>query len=138
MMRLCTETVTVFNHRLNTETGDTDLYPAVLSGVSWFESVATQVNSSSGLDAATQVTVRIPEDADFKGKQYCSAQNWPGADPSQFFTLGAGDLIIKGAETGQGLTISDLQKKYGRVVAVLAVTDNRRAPRAKHWKVTGC
>lgn len=138
MMRLCDETVTVFNQRLNTDTGDTDLYPAVLSGVSWFESVAAQVNSSSGLDVATQVTVRIPEDADFYGKQYCDAQNWPDSNPGQFFTLGAGDLMVKGTETKRGLTISELQKKYGRVVTVLAVTDNRRAPRAKHWKVTGC
>lgn len=134
-MNLCNETITVLNSRLNTETGDAELYPSIISGVSWFDEAAATVDPSTGLKAASKVTVRIPEDADFHGKQFISEKSYPDADPNSFFTLDAGTLMILDAqETQAGLTITELEKKYGRVVTVLAVTDNHRAPRAKHWK----
>lgn len=134
-MKLCAQTMTVFNSRIDPATGDTDLYPSVISGISWFDEAAATVDPSTGLKAASKITVRIPENADFNGKQFIPPKSYPDADPDSFFTLDAGTLMILDVqETQKGLSLSALEKKYGRVVTVLAVTDNHRAPRAKHWK----
>lgn len=137
-MKLCAQRMTIFNSKINLETGDTELYPSVLSCVSWFDEAAASVDPSTGLKAASKIVVRISEDTDFGGKQFIHSKSYPDADPDSFFTLDAGTLMVLDAqETQAGFTLRELEKKYGRVVTVLAVTDNRRAPRARHWKVVG-
>lgn len=135
-MKLCTETITVFNAALNPETGYDVYLPTVIRGVSWYCDIASTV-TDTGLKAANRFTIRIPADADFSGKSYAApAAFTSAADKQRLFTLAQGTLIIHGEEPGS-LTQAQLQAKYGEVVTVLGVTDNRRAPRAKHWKVVG-
>ena len=89
-MKMCNDTITVFNRRLDPDTGYEIYTPTVIRGVSWYSHVDSAV-TSDGLKAANKITIRIPIDAD----------------------------------------------KYGEIATILGVTDNRRAPRAKHWKVVG-
>ena len=48
-----------------------------------------------------------------------------------------GDIIVRAALEGTDWTPAELKATYAECVTVLAVTDNRRAPNAKHWRVTG-
>lgn len=135
-MRLCDEVITVFNAQLDVETGMDAYYPTVISGVSWYCETASTVDAS-GLKAADKFTIRIPEDADFSGKRYVPPAAYATGDPAAVFTLKNGDVIVKGAVDREGLTPSALLKLCGEIVTILSVTDNRRAPRARHWRVVG-
>lgn len=135
-MRLCNETVTVFNKRLAEAAGYDVYVPTVITGVSWFCEIASTVDSS-GLKAANKFTIRIPADADFSGKSYVNPAEYAASDERTSFTLGNGDIIVKAAITDTGLKPSDLQTQYGEVVTILGVTDNRRTKNAPHWKVVG-
>lgn len=134
-MRLCNETITVFNAKLDT-TLDKDVYNgSVIEGVSWFCEIVSAVDE--GLKAANKFTIRIPEDADFGEKSYVSPQEYAAANNvSGLFTLANGDIIVKGAVTESGLKPKDLHERY-EAFTILGVTDNRRAPKAPHWKVVG-
>ena len=134
-MRECTQTITVFNARMDAETGYDTYHPTILRGVSWHSAVASNV-TQSGLIAANKITIRIPEDADFSGKAYCKPEEYSAADPGAMFTLKQGDIIVHAEETAQ-LNPTQLREKYGEVVTILGVTDSRHRPRAKHWKVVG-
>ena len=135
-MKLCIETITVFNAALDPETGYDVYNPTVINGVSWYSTIESTV-TDEGLKAANRFTIRVPLDADFSGKSYVHPKQYADAeDRSGIFTLAQGDLIVHAAET-EALTPAQLQEKYGEVVTVLGVTDNWRAPRAKHWRVVG-
>lgn len=135
-MKLCNETITVFNKRQAPETGYDVYVPTVITGVSWFCEIASTVDAS-GLKAANKFTIRIPVDADFSNKNYVIPAEYAASDEDTSFTLGNGDIIVKAAITDTGLKPSDLQTLYGEVVTVLGVTDNRRTRNAPHWKVVG-
>lgn len=135
-MKLCNETITVFNAKLDTASGMDQYHPTVISGVSWFCEVASAVDAS-GLKAANKYTIRIPADADFSGKGYVDPATYAAGDPAAVFTLNTGDIIVKGAVDHAGLRPADLQRMCGEIVTILGVTDNRRAPNARHWKVVG-
>lgn len=135
-MKLCDEVITVFNAQLDAETGMDAYYPTVISGVSWYCETASTVDAS-GLKAADKFTIRIPEDADFSGKRYVPPAAYATGDPAAVFTLKTGDILVKGAVDQAGLRPADLQRMCGEIVTVLGVTDNRRAPRARHWRVVG-
>ena len=134
-MKLCNETITVFNSKLDTAT-DKDVYTGtVISGASWFCEIVSTIDQ--GLKAANRFTVRIPEDADFGGKAYVSPLDYASSkDITGIFTLANGDIIVKGSVTATGLKPKDLHSGY-EAFTILGVTDNRRAPKAPHWKVVG-
>ena len=135
-MKLANETITVFNAGVDAETGGNVWTPTVITGASWYMTDASTVDTSKGgLVAANKVTVRIPEEVAPEG-----------------FGLKAGDVIVKGAVplseivTVNGVsstvainwTPAKLKQAYGEDCAtVLGVTDNRRAPNAPHWRITG-
>lgn len=134
-MKLCNETITVFNAKLNKDTGNDDYYGTVITGVSWFCEIVSTVNE--GLKAANKFTIRIPADADFGGKAYTDPLTYADADDvTTLFTLKNGDIIVRGAVTDTGLRPAALHKNY-EAFTVLGVTDDRRAPNAPHWKVVG-
>lgn len=134
-MNLCNETITVFNPKLNTATGNDEYHGTVITGVSWFCEIVSTVNE--GLKAANKFTIRIPEDADFSGKTYADPLTYAGAeDVSGLFTLRNGDIVVRGAVTVTGLRPAELHKNY-EAFTILGVTDNRRVPNAPHWKVVG-
>lgn len=135
-MKLCNETITVLNKRLDKVTGYDIYIPTVITGVSWYCEIASTVDES-GLKAANKFTIRIPENAGFSGKTYVEPVSYADSDPEKVFTLSNGDIIVKGMVTDSGIKPAELQSRFGDVVTVLGVTDNRRAPRAPHWKVVG-
>ncbi len=136
-MRLCNDSITVFNARYDPAL-DRDVYVVtVIAGVSWYDEIASTVDQS-GLRAADRYTIRIPVDADFGGKAYVDPVGYTSADPSVTFTLRNGDIIVRGAvSAGVDPRPADLQKAYTETATILGVTDNRRAPHAPHWKVVG-
>lgn len=133
-MRQCNDTITVFNARAD---GDGyDMYvPSIIRGVHWFCEIESVV-TSDGLKAANKFIIRIPVEADMGRKTYVDPRKYPEADKERAFTLRKGDFIVHGAETEE-LTPSKAQEKYGEIATILGVTDNRDAPRGKHWKVVG-
>lgn len=135
-MKLCTETITVFNAALDPETGYDTYLPTIIRGVSWYSTIESAI-TDSGLKAENKAIIRIPIDADFSGKTYVEPAAFALAgDRSGMFTLAQGSLIVRAA-VPDARTPAQLQAQYGEVVTVLGVTDNRRAPHAKHWKVVG-
>lgn len=137
-MKLCNDTITVFNARVDPEQGGNVWEPTVITGASWYLTDASTVDASKGgLVAANKATVRIPEGADAGGKAYADPITYANAeDVSGLWTVQAGDIIVKGEVTGASWTPARLKAAYADCVTVLGVTDNRRAPNAQHWKVT--
>lgn len=133
-VQLCNETITVFNSRMDEDKGYDVYKPTVINGVSWHCEIASTVDST-GLKAANKFTIRIPADADFSGKAYAEPSVYAGGDPNNLFTLKNGDIIVKGALTGD-LSLKQITAQAEDLVKVLGVTDNRRA-KAPHWKVVG-
>ena len=138
-MKLCNDVITVFNARVDPETGGNVWRPTVITGVSWYMTDASAVDTGKGgLVAANKVTVRIPVGAITGGKAYADPIAYKYGTPAGLWTLQAGDIIVKGAAGGfEDPTPAKLKKAYAECVTVLAVTDNRRAPNAPHWRVTG-
>ena len=137
-MKLCNDTITVFNARVDPETGGNVWVPTVIAGAGWYLTDASTVDASKGgLVAANKATIRIPVDADTAGKAYADPVSYASAeDVSGLWTLKGGDIVVKGEVSGDSWTPAKLKAAYADCVTVLGVTDNRRAPRAPHWKVT--
>ena len=139
-MKLCNDTITVFNARVDPDVGGNVWKPTVITGASWYLTDASTVDASKGgLVAANKATVRIPEGADAGGKAYADPITYANAeDVSGLWTVQAGDVIVKGdASATVNPTPAKLKAAYADCVTVLGVTDNRRAPNAPHWRVTG-
>ena len=135
-MKLCNDTITVFNRKLDVESGYDVYYPTVIKNVSWYGTVAVSVDTN-GLHAANHYTVRIPIDADFGDKTYIDPIAFKEADSVDgVFTFSQGDIIVK-AEVESIEKPSDLHSNYADCCTILGVTDDRRAPNAPHWKVVG-
>jgi len=110
----------------------------VITGASWWATDASTVDASKGgLVAANKATIRIPVDAGTGGKQYTAPVSYASAeDVSGLWTLKGGDIVMKGKATGTDWTPAKLKKDYADCVVILGVTDNRRAPNGKHWRIT--
>ena len=134
MMKLCNETITVFNARYDAQSGYDTYIGTVITGASWHCEVASAV-TNDGLKAANRFTVRIPVDADSGGKSYADPRAYrDAASVSGLFTLANGDIVVKGAVTGS-VQPKGLQEQY-EMFRILGVSDDRRA-KAPHWKVVG-
>lgn len=136
-MKLCNETVTVFNRKLDSDKGWDVYNPTVIRGVSWYCEIASNVDAN-GLHAANQFTIRIPLDADFGGKSYVDPVYY-ASEPmvAGLYTLSNGDIIVKAEITDDTLTPAQLKEAHYDYCTILGVTDNRRAPNAPHFKVVG-
>lgn len=136
-MKLCNESITVYNAKLNKDTGYDEYHRTVISGVSWFCEIASNVDGK-GLTAANKFIIRIPTDADFSGKTYLPAKAYAeSTSPDSCFTLREGDIIVRGIAPELSPHPADLHSKYDEVVTILGITDNRRGNHGKHWKVVG-
>ena len=136
-MKLCNETVTVFNKKLNSEKGWNSYIPTVIHGVSWYCEIASVVDGS-GLHAANHFTIRIPEDADTGNKSYADPITYADEPISSgLWTLANGDILVKAEVTDDTLTPAQIHATSSDCCTVLGVTDNRRAPNAPHFKVVG-
>ena len=136
-MKLCNDTVTVFNKKLNIEKGWDIYIPTVIEGVSWYCEIASAVDDK-GLHAANRFTIRIPVDAEFGGKTYVDPIAYANETIiSGVWTLSNGDIIVKASIPDGEMTPAQLHENYPNCCTILGVTDNRRAPNAPHWKVVG-
>ena len=138
-MKLCNDTITVFNARVDPEHGGNVWVPTVITGASWYMTDASTVDASKGgLVAANKATIRIPLDAETSGRAYIDPLSYADAeDVSGLWTLKNGDIVVRDLVTGTDWTPAKLKAAYADCVTVLGVTDNRRAPNAPHWRVTG-
>ena len=138
-MKLCNDTITVFNARVDPDVGGNVWVPTVITGASWWATDASTVDASKGgLVAANKATIRIPVDAGTGGKQYTDPVSYANAeDVSGLWTLKGGDIVVKAALEGDDWTPAELKATCADCVVILSVTDNRRAPRAPHWRITG-
>ena len=138
-MKLCNDVITVFNARVDPEAGGNVWTPTVIAGVSWYATDAATVDASKGgLVAANKAIIRIPLDADTGGSAYADHVSYANAeDVSGLWTLKGGDIVVKAAVEGDNWTPAKLKKAYADCVVILGVTDNRRAPNAPHWRITG-
>ena len=135
-MKLCTDTITVFNRRINTETRMEEYVPTVIKGVSWYGRLRSSVGDK-GLNTANEFTVRIPVDADFDGKSYIAPKSYREETiVSGVFTLANDDIVVKGAVEA-GANPATIIETCSDCFRILGVTDNRRAPNAPHFKVVG-
>ena len=122
-MKLCNDTITVFNARVDQEQGGNVWTPTTITGASWWATDASTVDAAKGgLVAANKVIVRVPAEAAPEG-----------------LTLKNGDILVKGdASEVENPTPAKLKQLYGADCAtILGITDNRRAPKAPHVKVIG-
>lgn len=135
-MKLCNETITVFNKKIDPENGWDIYVPTIIQGVSWFCEIVSKVGDT-GLQAANRFIIRIPLDADFGGKEYIDPVEYANeAITAGVFTLAQGDVIVKGAIDGE-MQPADLKEQHYDFCTIVGVTDSRRAPNAKHFKVVG-
>ena len=127
------ETITIFNKAYDENAGYDIYVPTVIRGASWVCSSSAKVQND-GLKGASKYTIRIPKDADFSQKAYVEPHLYNGSEGS--FTISIGDIIIKGSET-ERIRPAEIKEKYGNAVTVTSVSDFRKAPNARHWKVEG-
>ena len=140
-MKLCTDTITVYNNYTDPTTKYKVYLPTVIKNVSWFGEVQVLV-SSDGLLSADMYTIRIPINADFGNKTYLNPKAFediPNDEMSNYWTLSQGDIIVKGeiSDTGANAKPGKLEENYEDVITIVSVTDNTTRPNAPHWKVVG-
>lgn len=138
-MKLCNDTITVFNARVDPAEGGNVWTPTVITGASWYMTDASTVDTGKGgLVAANKVTVRIPADADTGVKAWADPVAYANADSvSGLWTLKAGDVVVKGDASGlANPTPARLKAACADCAVILGVTDNRRALNAPHWRIT--
>ena len=134
-MKLCNDTITVFNRRIGDD-GGYEYTPTVIVGVSWFCRIKSTVDE--GLKAANEFIIRIPADANFNGKTYVDSVEYENASSTNdIFTLAQGDVIVKARVDTVSMTFAELKERYSDYCTILGVTDNRRAPNAPHLRVVG-
>lgn len=134
-MQQCNEIITVINSQYNSVTDKEDYVSTVITGVSWFCSIETTVDS--GLKAADKYTVRIPATADFSGKTFVLPEIYATAENVEsLFTLKSGDIIVRGRVISENLKPAALLKNT-EAFTIMGVTNNCHRPRGPHWKVIG-
>ena len=136
-MKLCNDTITIYNHYTDATTRYQVFVPTVINGVHWYGSNQAAV-TNDGLLSADQYTIRIPIEAYFNSSIYVTPKEYENlTNKTGYFTLAHGDVIVKGnhVETGANAKPAYLDKTYDNVVTIISVTDNRTAPNAPHWRV---
>lgn len=113
-MKNADQTITLYSHSMDPDTGYDVWTGQVITGVSVFGSTAVNVNKD-GFAAADVYTIRVPEK--------CGE-----------FVFREGDLIVLGESNEQNPRPADLEAKYP-TLTVVGCTDNR-GKREGHWKVT--
>lgn len=132
-MELCNETATVFNARGDPASRGIVYAATVLRGVSWREESLCAAGER-GLRAANRFVLRIPADVDAGGRDYAGPGDYR-ASPQGRWTLQKGDIVARGDVSGEAPGAA--RERGVPMMTVLGVSDNRRAPRGKHWRVTG-
>lgn len=132
-MKLANDTLTIIGSYLDTEEDTTAYTYTVIPGISWYSTIKTSVGDT-GLKSGNLFTIRIPKESGDAVGTYVDPGSYTGAAGT--FTLRQGDVIVRGAVSGMS-PAQALKANPGSSFRIMGVTDNRRAPNAPHWKVTG-
>lgn len=135
---------TIYNARLDSETGYDVYVKTIIKGVHWFSQMLNTV-TGTGLASAESLTMRIPDTAvaDFD-KSFITPAKWRALttlESEEHYTLQPGDKIVKGAQDFEvtGLTghkWSDIEKNFDEVMTIVGHADNRSGG-LPHIKVVG-
>jgi hypothetical protein len=149
-MSIFSDTVTVYNGRSYIENASpkNKYFRTVLSGVFVKESTHRDVSDQGVGRYSMSRTITIPVGVDVpSGKTYVDPETFAALpmDDENHWTLSpqegsdGGDIIVLGEcgeEITEQFTLKMLKERH-KTCAVVAVDDNTRQPRLKHWAVTG-
>ena len=137
-------TITIFNKYQDTQTQLVKWYKHTIPNCFW-KYIGNKVNVGEVVLQTNDTICRIPKDSNYKEKYEWI--NIPNDLMSQYFTLGAGDIIVKGAvddtidEYIKGKRSSDLLSKYKALqgcIEIQEVSDNTGVGRCdEHYLVRG-
>ena len=137
-------TLTIYNRYEDAQTQVVTWYATVLTDCFW-KATGNEISINNvALDTNT-ILVRIPENASFMEKYLWN--QLPNADKASYFTIGVGDIIVKGGvedvinEYVDGHRSSDLIEKYKSSPGCMIIDrygNNTGLGRCKpHYYVTG-
>lgn len=129
--------VTIINHSA-VDRKDAFLI-TVLGPVNWYAH-QKQTVGEAGMRSADAVCVRVPRDA--PKKSYLPEVDWralPAEKRAAFWTIQAGDLIVRGEVTDPVQSTAQIKDAYGPDAAVITgYADNRRGSAVmQHWRIDG-
>lgn len=119
-------TVTIYNKYIDPQTQVITWFKSVVSDCFWHLQGSTVAVGDVTIDSKS-IICRIP-----KCDNYMDKQDWlnlPNDEMSEYFTLGQGDIIVKGEcaevidEYTKGHRSTDLLSKYRQYQAVMEITD---------------
>lgn len=123
---------TVVNHK--------DLFlPTVLGPANWYAH-QKQTVTDGGMRSANAIRVRIPVSS--PGRTYLPEVDWralPADKRAAFWTIQAGDLIVRREVTDPVQSTAQIKDAYGPDAAVITgYADNRRGSAVmQHWRIDG-
>lgn len=141
-MSLFTDTMTVYNHITDSDTGQESWQRTVVKGVQWQHN-KTETTISKGVQTEKKVeSITIDFQRTRRKEKYVNFLEFEKLeDKTGFWTLNNRDgldLVVCGdckREITDTYRISDLKKDYQYCVTVKSVSDNRNADYLKHIKV---
>lgn len=146
MSVLFTDTMTVYNHRQDPDTGKDTWSRSVIRGVQWSHN-KTEVSTSGGVQTESKVeTITIDFQRAYGNKPYLPPNEYRKLSAEEcvkYWTLDAKcgqDVLVLGEteqEISRGYKLADLMKDFQYAVTVTAVSDNRNRPRLRHIKAVG-
>ncbi len=111
-----------------------DVYTAVTVQGVWMHAV-----HKGGDNPGDELRVRIPIDAGFGGRAYCTPAEWQALDDNAataHWTLAPGGYLLAGAhELRPPISPRALMEQYGKVWKITEAADNRNGTAAvQHWR----
>lgn len=132
--------ITIYNKWYNRAARSDEWHRTQILGVEWYGGQAVTV-SDKGLQTADTYTVRIPAASAPSGRAFALPKDWAAASSgnlAQFWTLQAGDIVVRGLVDDDIDKATDVTGKYSECFAVTGWRDNRRgSPPVQHWRVDG-
>ena len=110
-----------------------------LGPVSWYAH-QKQTVGESGMRSANVIQARIPVSS--PGRPYLPEVDWralPAEKRADFWTIQAGDLIVRGEVTDPVQSTAQFKDAYGPdAVVITGYADNRRGSAVmQHWRIDG-
>lgn len=119
-------TVTIYNKYVDPQTQVITWFKNVVTDCFWHLQGSTILAGDVTIDSKT-IVCRIPKDVKYMAKQ--DWVNLPNDQMPEYFTLGQGDIIVKGEceevidEYTKGHRSTDLLGKYRQYQAVMEITE---------------
>ncbi|WP_252237413.1 DUF6751 family protein [Clostridium sp. ZBS17] len=128
---------TLYNHYTDKETERTVYKRTVITSVNWQEKLKTTV-TDKGLISANIISVFIPFNSDFEGKEYIGPKAYKRLseeEKDKYFTFDNDDFIVKG-EIDEFITIDTLKKSYDNVATIIStIICDKGSLAIRHYEV---